>query len=171
MQDPNVQRIMNSIAGNASLATHGMGIQGGMATQTAQRAMADAATQMWMQRKQLGLQALGMAQGDVRQIMGLRDQAARMQAEDQWANQLAQYESQRGVGQMVGGTIGAIGGGLLGSAGGLEGIAAGARAGWGIGGGIGGGMMGGPPAKPVYQSPYYGGYGGGGMAGSGRGGY
>jgi hypothetical protein len=94
---------------------------------------------------------------DQRQLNMYKDQAARMQLGEQYQNQLAGWESQRGAGQQIGGVLGAIGGGLGGFfLGGPAGAMAGASAGYGMGSGIGGSMSGGPPRAPVYNSPYYG---------------
>lgn len=168
MSDPTVQRIMQNATAQVGKGVYGAGAGGGMADAAMAAGVTGAGAQLYQQRAALGASVMGGRLQDQRQLNAYRDQANRMALDDKYQNQLAEWESQRGTGQMFGGLVGA---GL----GALPGIftlnpalaVTGASAGYGIGAGVGASAYGGPPAKPVYNSPYY----GGGMSSSGRMGY
>jgi hypothetical protein len=172
MQDPTTRRIIDDVTAKVGTRNYGSGISGGMADAAVGRGVGDAALGLHAQRQSLGASVMGNRLVDQRQLNMYKDQAARMQLGEQYQNQLAGWESQRGAGQQIGGVLGAIGGGLGGFfLGGPAGAMAGASAGYGMGSGIGGSMSGGPPRAPVYNSPYYGYSSGGGMSSGGRMGY
>lgn len=171
MSDPTVKRLIESAQAGISRDVLGSGVEGGMANAAIGKGVGDAGLAIHAQRQALGAQVLGNRLVDQRQLNMYKDQAARMQLGEEYQNQLAGWESSRGMGQQIGGLLGAAVGGVGGFfLGGPAGAAMGASGGYGIGSGIGGSTSGGPPRAPVYNSPYYG-YSSGGMSGGGRMGY
>lgn len=156
INNPEHQRIMQAVGGQAGTAMAGRGLRGGMADRTIARAMADAGLGISQSMRQLGLQALSGSLGDSRNLIAYKDRMAAGAANEAYQNQLANWETQRGQGQLIGGLIGALPG-MAASAipvvGGFIGPGL-MAAGSGIGQSIGGGMAGGPPSAPVYKSKY-----------------
>lgn len=139
--DPVVKNVMNIAASQQGGAAEQAGLGGPATANASQNAAIGASTNLAMERKQLGLQALGMG-----------TQAGLAQSQFQYGQYLNALNAQNAKNAGVMGTIGTIGGGVIGGYfGGPQGAAAGAQ----LGGGIGRGF-----AAGGQQVPYGGGTGG-----------
>lgn len=153
VNDPYVKSVINAGTSAANREAANRGINGGLAVSNTENAATQAALATQMQRNQLGLQALGTAEGlNLEQAKAA--QAAYMQ---QWQAQNAQlqqaYQSRaneaRGTLGLVGGAIGGVAGAYFG---GPAGAQAGFSAGSQLGAGLGGMSAGAPPSMP-YNPP------------------
>ncbi len=163
--DPAVQRVQQMAGSAASRNASNRGIEGGLAVSNSQEMITRALADQDLQRKQIGLSALGQANNfDL-----TRAQMAQAAYNAQWQNQMSQMQQQyqqragqaQGIGAIIGGGLGAVAGGYFG---GPMGAAAGMQAGSSIGGGLGGMTAGQQPYLPYnppsagYQSRGLGGY-------------
>lgn len=145
LNDPLVQNILTGARTSAMSDAASRGIHGGYSTAMGERAYIDAAAQQQMQRKQLGLQALGMG------LPGSIQQAENQYGADM-NSYLKQQRGAQGIGGLIGGGLGALGGFALGGpAGAAGGFQLGSNIGAGIGGQFGGG---GPPPSYGGRRPY-----------------
>jgi hypothetical protein len=159
LNDPTVRAIINDVQGRLTRGLFATGAGGGMAQAAYAKGVGDAALNLEMQRRALGAQLKSQQIGNRFQLMAYKDQAARMALNEQYQNELADWEANRGGLQTAlsvgGGILGGIIGGVA-SYGNPMAISAGASAGSALGAGIGGAAAGGPPRAPVYYSPYFG---------------
>lgn len=160
MNDPQVQRVMANVKGQAGdkQFMESGGMEGGLANTQVARAMTDTQAAIQMDRQRLGLEALGAATNSGDNLMRFREDQYRHDQGVNYQNMMSKYQNKLGQGQsigaLLGGGLGAIGGFAVG---GPMGAVAGAGAGSQLGGGLGGMTAGAPPSAPTRY-----GYGGGG---------
>lgn len=140
--DPEVKQLMNMASGRALDDARMRGIEGPMSIANSEQGMQGALNNLAMQRKQLGLEALGFSNDA--QLQEAQRQDAMLARIGQERELQAAERSERAMApwKTLGGIVGAVAGGLatLLTGGGAAPALAAAGAGFGVGRGLGGGL-------------------------------
>ncbi len=149
MNDPYTKMIAQGASNMASDEARRRGINGGLSVTNVGRGVAGALTGLDMQRKELGLRAMGEGFRVEDADRAYNENNKRYAADQADAYALREYENKQksgsSLGSLIGGGLGAAGGFLVG---GPAGAAAGWSGGSALGGYVGGGLAGGNSPAP-----------------------
>jgi hypothetical protein len=149
--DPYVKAITQQTSSAASRDASNRGIRGSLAVANTEQAVGNALNQTQMQRQQLGLSALGQAEGLNLQQANLAMQAYNAKFASDSQKAAADAARQQAQNQALWGAVGGLGGAALGYAGGgAQGAQTGLQVGSQLGAGLGGGFTS-TPTMPSYN--------------------